>query len=49
MIFLCSVTALFGLHKICEPKAGNTIVVSSAAGAVGSLVGQFGKIAGWIC
>ncbi|ODM99748.1 Prostaglandin reductase 1 [Orchesella cincta] len=37
-------TAYFGLTRICEPKAGQTLVVSSAAGAVGSLVGQIGKI-----
>lgn len=39
-------TAYFGLTRICNPKAGETLVVSAAAGAVGSLVGQIGKILG---
>lgn len=39
-------TAYFGLLDICQPKAGETLVVSTAAGAVGSLVGQIGKIKG---
>lgn len=39
-------TAYFGLLKLCEPKAGETLVVTGAAGAVGSLVGQIGKIKG---
>merc|ERR1719259_183807 len=39
-------TAYFGLLDICEPKAGETVVVSGAAGAVGSLVGQIAKIKG---
>lgn len=39
-------TAYFGLIRICDPKAGETLVVSAAAGAVGSLVGQIGKILG---
>lgn len=39
-------TAYFGLLDICSPKAGETLVVSTAAGAVGSLVGQIGKIKG---
>jgi len=39
-------TAYFGLLHICEPKEGETIVVSGAGGAVGSLVGQIGKIKG---
>jgi NADPH-dependent curcumin reductase CurA len=39
-------TAYFGLLDIGKPKAGETVVVSAAAGAVGSLVGQLGKIKG---
>ena len=39
-------TAYFGLIDIGRPKEGETIVVSGAAGAVGSLVGQIGKILG---
>src|SRR5580698_1443869 len=40
------VTAWYGLNKIIAPKAGETIVVSAATGAVGSVVGQLAKIAG---
>ncbi|MDB4583371.1 NADP-dependent oxidoreductase [Draconibacterium sp.] len=39
-------TAYLGLTKIGEPKAGETVVVSGAAGAVGLLVGQIAKIKG---
>lgn len=39
-------TAYFGLLDICEPKEGETVVVSGAAGAVGSVVGQIAKIIG---
>ena len=39
-------TAYFGLLEIGKPKQGETLVVSGAAGAVGSLVGQIGKIKG---
>ena len=39
-------TAYFGLLEICQPKAGETVVVNGAAGAVGSLVGQIAKIKG---
>lgn len=39
-------TAYFGLTDIGQPKAGDTLVVSAAAGAVGSIVGQIGKIMG---
>src|SRR5512138_734575 len=39
-------TAYFGFLDICQPKAGETVVVSGAAGAVGSLVGQIAKIKG---
>jgi NADPH-dependent curcumin reductase len=39
-------TAWFGLHEIGQPKPGETLVVSAASGAVGSVVGQLGKIAG---
>jgi NADPH-dependent curcumin reductase CurA len=39
-------TAFFGLQKIGKPFAGDTLVVTGAAGATGSVVGQIGKIAG---
>ena len=40
------VTALIGLEVIGEPKPGETVLVSTAAGAVGSAVGQIAKILG---
>jgi NADPH-dependent curcumin reductase CurA len=40
------VTAWYGLNEIIAPKAGETIVVSAATGAVGSVVGQLARIAG---
>ncbi|KDR24385.1 prostaglandin reductase 1-like [Zootermopsis nevadensis] len=39
-------TAYFGFLEICKPKPGETVVVSGAAGAVGSHVGQLAKIKG---
>jgi NADPH-dependent curcumin reductase CurA len=39
-------TAYFGLQEIGQPKAGETVVVSAASGAVGSVVGQLAKIRG---
>ena len=39
-------TAYFGLLDITNPQEGETLVVSGAAGAVGSVVGQIGKIRG---
>lgn len=40
------VTAWVGLNTIIEPKAGETVVVSAASGAVGSVVGQLAKARG---
>ena len=40
------VTAWYGLNRICRPKAGETVLVSAASGAVGSVVGQLAKHAG---
>jgi NADPH-dependent curcumin reductase CurA len=37
-------TAYFGLLEVCRPQPGETLLVSAAAGAVGSLVGQIGKL-----
>jgi NADPH:quinone reductase len=43
---MTGLTAYLGLTEIGIPKAGETLVVSGAAGAVGSVVGQIGKIMG---
>jgi len=40
------VTAWVGLLDICQPKAGETVVVSAASGAVGGVVGQIAKLKG---
>jgi NADPH-dependent curcumin reductase CurA len=40
------VTAWYGLVELCEPKAGETVVVSAASGAVGGAVGQLAKVRG---
>ena len=39
-------TAYFGLLEVGQPKAGDTVLVSAASGAVGSLVGQLARISG---
>ncbi|MFW6094525.1 MAG: NADP-dependent oxidoreductase [Pseudomonadota bacterium] len=39
-------TAYFGLFDVGEPRPGQTVVVSAAAGSVGHLVGQMAKLAG---
>ncbi|MFN5644197.1 MAG: NADP-dependent oxidoreductase [Sphingomonadales bacterium] len=39
-------TAYFGLFDECNPKTGDTVLISGAAGAVGSLVGQMARLAG---
>ena len=39
-------TAYFGFLEVCEPKEGETVLVTGAAGAVGSLVGQLARIRG---
>ena len=43
---LNGVTAYFGLLEVGQPNAGETLVVSTAAGSVGSCVGQIGKTVG---
>ena len=43
---MTGLTAYLGLTEIGKPKKGETLVVSGAAGAVGSVVGQIGKIFG---
>ena len=40
------VTSWYGLNRIIEPKHGETVVVSAASGAVGSVLGQLAKIGG---
>jgi len=43
---ITGLTAYFGLLEVGAPKEGETLVVSAAAGAVGNVVGQIGKIKG---
>lgn len=43
---MTGLTAYFGLFDVGRPKPGETVVVSGAAGAVGTIVGQLAKIAG---
>jgi len=43
---LYSNSAYFGFLEICKPRPNDVVVVSGAAGAVGSLVGQIAKIKG---
>ena len=43
---LNGVTAYFGLLEVCDPQPGETVVVSTAAGSVGSAVGQIARIKG---
>lgn len=46
LLGLTGVTAYLGLLEVGQPKAGETVAVSTAAGAVGSTVGQIAKIKG---
>ena len=46
VIGMPGVTAWVGLLDICQPKEGETVVVSAASGAVGSAVGQIAKLKG---
>jgi len=43
---MTGLTAYFGLFDVGQPKAGDTVVVSGAAGAVGAIVGQLAKAHG---
>jgi NADPH-dependent curcumin reductase CurA len=47
LIGMPGMTAYFGLKELGQPKAGETVVVSAASGAVGSVVGQLARI--WGC
>ncbi|KAM3191842.1 hypothetical protein ACQJBY_069212 [Aegilops geniculata] len=39
-------TAYGGFYEVCKPQAGEKVFVSAASGSIGSLVGQFAKLAG---
>jgi NADPH-dependent curcumin reductase CurA len=46
VVGMTGMTAYFGLLDVGRPKPGDTVVVSGAAGAVGQIVGQIGKLMG---
>lgn len=46
LLGMTGLTAYFGLTRIGKPKPAETLVISGAAGAVGTVVGQLGKILG---
>jgi NADPH:quinone reductase len=46
LLGVTGLSAYFGLLDVCDPKPGETVLVSGAAGAVGSVVGQIAKIKG---
>jgi len=46
VMYIPGLTAYLGLMEIAKPKAGETLVVSGAAGSVGSMAGQIGKAEG---
>lgn len=43
---IAGATAYHGLFDICRPRAGDVVLISAAAGAVGSIVGQLARLAG---
>jgi len=46
IVGMTGATAYFGLLDICQPQPGEVVLVSGAAGAVGSVVGQIAKVKG---
>lgn len=46
MFAIVGPTAYFGIEDVCTPNAGETVVISAAAGAVGSIAGQLAKARG---